>query len=325
MKAICANGGRAGQLAFGSFASISRTLRSTLLVPVIAVFLLTAAPAAADPVVGPETGTIVTVELQLEASNGLHAQLETSDDETVTLELRRKGRLVSYEVQGEVTEAGLKVRFGRLGLIDVAFTPTRTLNTTEPSEGCTGAPRTLREGVFAGTIDFTGERGYVRIAGSQTEGSMSVVSQWQCPDGALPLAQGTSRLAGPGSGGEGETASLHASGLSCGCFFSAGIHHRKKGGRSVFLGARGERREGMEIVSETIAYAGASAFVFDHARGTATVRPPPPFSGQATFEDRPHGRDLWRGNIRVPMLGVEPFSPHGPVFQVGLYPEYHFD
>jgi hypothetical protein len=46
----------------------------------------------------------------LKASNGLRAQLETSDDETVTLELRRKDTLVSYEVKGEVTEAGIDER-----------------------------------------------------------------------------------------------------------------------------------------------------------------------------------------------------------------------
>lgn len=96
------------------------------------------------PAASPETGTIVTVELKLQASDGLQAKLETSDDEMVTLELGRKGRGVSYEVQGEVTEAGLKVRFGRLGLIDVAFTPTKTLSMTEPSEGCEGEPDAAR-------------------------------------------------------------------------------------------------------------------------------------------------------------------------------------
>jgi hypothetical protein len=84
----------------------------------------------------PETGTFVKVELGLKASNGLRAQLETADDETVTLELRRKGHLVSYEAQGEVTEEGLKVRFGRLGLVDAAFTsPPLKLNSATVALG----------------------------------------------------------------------------------------------------------------------------------------------------------------------------------------------
>ena len=118
----------------------------------------------------------------LKASNGLHAHLENSEDGTVTLEIRKEGQIVTYEVPGEATEGGLKARFGRLGLIDVAFTPTATLNSTEPGADCTGAPRTLREGVFAGTIDFTGEREFVRIEGPQATGSMSVISRWECPE-----------------------------------------------------------------------------------------------------------------------------------------------
>src|SRR6188768_113201 len=222
------------------------------------VFALVAATASAA---SPETGTIVNVELGLKASNGLRAQLKTSDDETVTLELRRKDRLVSYEVKGEVTEEGLKVRFGRLGLIDVAFTPTKELSSTEPSEGCAGEPRTLREGTFTGTIDFTGERNFVRIKASQVEGSMSVISQWQCPEESVSFT----RTAGPlalSSRSEGKAASLYAFGRHCSCYFAADVHFKGKA-RSVFFGVMAERREGMEIVRATAARAGVSAFVVD--------------------------------------------------------------
>ena len=227
----------------------------------------------------PETGTIVSVELDLKANHGLHAHLETSDDEMVTLELGRKGRGVYYEVQGEVTEAGLKVRFGRLGLIDVVFTPTATLNSTEPSEGCEGEPRTLREGIFNGTIDFTGEREYVRIEGPQAEGSMSVIAQWQCPALEEPTPfGGTSRLLAKSSREERKAATLYAARRHCACLFAAGVHHGKKRGRSVFYGVKYERREEMEIARLTFASAAASAFVFDYEAGTATLRPPKPFT-----------------------------------------------
>jgi hypothetical protein len=301
------------------------------LLPAIAIAALaTVVPAASAVAASPETGPIVTVELELEASHGLQAQLETSDDETVTLMLWQAGRFVSYEVRGEVTEAGLKVRFGQLGLIDVAFTPTKTLSATEPSAGCTGAPRTLREGVFTGTIDFTGEREYVRIEGPQAEGSMSLISQWECLEDPGPFAPfaGVSRSHETDPEEESEHASLHADSRRCMCSFSAGIHHRdRKGrrGRSIFSGTKSERREGMEIFRGTSAFGPPSAFVFNHEAGTATLRPPRPFSGRATFKRRPGGRALWRSTIRVPMLGADPVRPQGRGFFVGLYPEYHFD
>ncbi|MGC1852662.1 MAG: hypothetical protein WA687_09520 [Solirubrobacterales bacterium] len=296
-------------------------LRS-FLVPAIALVLLLAIASGAAPAASPEGGAIVTVKLDLQASNGLRAQLETSDEGMVTLELRRKDELVSYEVKGEVTESGLRIRFGRLGLIDAAFTPTGTLSSTEPPEGCTGEPRTLRDGIFTGTIEFTGERGYTRIAASQAAGSMSVVSQWQCPEEPTPFAL-AARSRFDGQKGE-KSASLHATGRQCMCAFYAGVYYAKGRGRSIFYAAKAERREGIEIIRTSGARAGGSAFAFDHEAGTATLRPPPPFSGRATFIDRP-GRDLWHSTIRIQLLGIAPLSIQGPGVRAALYPEYHFD
>jgi hypothetical protein len=300
-------------------------LRRSILVSAIATAgLLAAGPGGAGAaVVSPESGPIVRVQLDLQASNGLQAHLETSEKEVVTLGILNEKQAVTYEVQGEVTEAGLKVKFGHLGLIDVAFTPTVTLDSTEPSEGCTGAPRTLREGVFSGTIDFTGERGYARIEGSQVTGSMSVISQWTCPDNEFALFRGPlGRASRPK--GDNETASLHAESRSCSCFFGAGIHHRTSGGKSIFYGVKVERREGMEIARVTSVRGAAGGFSVDHEAGTAVLRPPPPLSGKATYKRRP-GRDLWRSTIRVPLLGASPLRTDGPGFRAMLYPEYHFD
>jgi hypothetical protein len=295
--------------------------RPSLLGSATAIVLLLVAATA--PAASPETGTIVNVELKMKASSGLRAQLETADDGAVTLEIRRKDRLVSYEVKGEVTKEGLKVRFGRLGLIDVAFTPTRTLNSTEPSDGCTGEPRTLREGTFTGTIDFTGERNYVRIKASQVEGSMSVISQWQCPEEPTPLAR-TARSQALSSRSEEKAASLLAFGSRCSCTFAAGLHFSKGKARSIFYGFKAESREGMGIVRAIVAHAGAPAFVFDLAAGTATVRPPRPFRGQATLKHGHGDRPLWRSTIRMPFLGAASINPQGPDLHVDLDPGYDF-
>jgi hypothetical protein len=307
--------------------------RVFLLLSVIAVATaLLAALTGAASGAGPEQGTVVLVKLELKASNGLHAHLENSEDGTVTLELRKEGQIAIYKVPGEATEGGLKARFGRLGLIDVAFNPTKTLNSTEPGEGCTGAPRTLREGVFAGTIDFTGEREFVRIEGPQATGSMSVISQWKCPEvEAMGAFAGDSRLLAAtsrGKKGGRESATLAAVRRDFSSYFVAGVAHRHSGGKSIFLGAKIEIREGMDIWRATEVRGPASAFDFDfdfdHAAGTASLRPPAPFTGHASFAVRPHGRGLWRSTIRVPLLGVKPIDTGGPGFRVTLRPEYQF-
>ncbi len=310
-------------------ASSSRLVRAAVLTVLLLIFPVGAAGAS------PESETVVRVELDLPASNGLRAHLETSEDEDVTLTIWRRGHGTSeevvYEVPGEVDEAGLRVSFGRLGSIDVAFTPTATLDATEVSPGCTGAPRTLREGVFAGTIAFAGERGYVRIEAPQVEGSMSLFPHWQCPeeDGRNPFESipGVPQLSPRPAGRETESASLVALSLSsdCSCFFGAGVHHRHSGGRSIFYGSQLERRGRMEIARTTSALGPAAAFDYDHEAGSATLDPPPPLKGHAAFRTRDRGRTLWRSTIRVPLLGAAPLKPGGSSFGVGLYPEYQFD
>ncbi len=309
-------------------ASSLRLIRAAVLAALLAS--LPAAAAGAST----ELETVVRVELDLPASNGLRAHLETSEDEDVTLTIWRRGHGVAeevvYEVPGEVDEAGLRVSFGRRGSIDVAFTPTATLDATEVSPGCTGAPRTLREGVFAGTIAFAGERGYVRIEAPQAEGSMSVFPHWQCPeeDGLNPFEPipGVLQLSARPASGERESASLHAQSRGCSCFFGAGVHHRHSGGRSIFYGAQLERRERMGIVRTTAALGPASAFDYDHEAGSATLDPPPPLKGHAAFRARDRrGRALWRSTIRVPLLGAAALKTDGSGFGVGLYPEYQFD
>jgi hypothetical protein len=309
-------------------ASASRLVRAAVLTALLLIFPVEAAGAS------PESETVVQVELDLPASNGLHAHLETSEDEDVTLMIWRKEHGVAeevvYEVPGEVNEAGLRVSFGRLGSIDVAFTPTTTLDATEVSPGCTGAPRTLREGVFAGTIAFAGERGYVRIAAPQVEGSMSVFPHWQCPeeDSLNPFESipGVPELSARPAGRKRESASLVALNRDFSRFFGAGVHHRHSGGRSIFYGGQSERRERMEIVRTTAALGPASAFDYDHEAGTASLDPPPPLKGHAAYRAQDREHVLWRSTIRVPLLGAAPLKTYGPDFGVlGLFPEYQFD
>ncbi len=283
--------------------------RPSLLALATALVLLLTATTA--PAASPEPGPIVNVDLGLKTNNGLRAQLETADDGMVTLEIRDRDQVVSYETRGKVSKEGLRVRFGRLGLIDVGFTPTKTLSSTEPSEGCTGEPRTLREGTFAGTIEFTGERNYVRINATEAGGSMSVISQWQCPEEPAPLARTEKRAA-----------SLIAYGDRA--LFAAGLRFQKGRARTVFYGFTGESREGMEVLRGVVARGGARTFAVDLMAGTATVRPPRPFRGRATLERGFGERPRWRSTIRIPFLGAPSINPRGSDSLIELEPGYDF-
>ncbi len=305
----------------------SGLIRPPLLVPALAIAaLLVAAPVAAAPATKSVThSAAVDIQLVLPANHGLRATI--ANYEEITLEIERKGRLVTYEVPGEVTETGLKAQFGELGLIDVSFEPTKT-RTDEPPKGCKGRPSTLSEGLFVGTIEFTGEHEYVRIETTQAKGRLNVwrESEWRCHRHRPIRIHSTPRppalRSRQQSEAEKEPATLAAASRRCSCFFLAVAERDRRGrGPSIFAGVQFEEREGMEISRVTSAEAGASAFVFDHAAGTAKVHPPQPFTGNGTFKRRPHGRDLWRSTIQVPLLGTDPLRVGGPGFRAGLVRE----
>ena len=294
-----------------------------LLVPALATAaLLGSAPVAAAPTQDSQAH-FAYIEFGFAGDHGLHGNIETSS-EGITLEIAGKHRFVTYRAQGESTEAGLKVQFGGLGMIDVAFTPTET-RTEEPPKGCTGPPSTSSYGLFTGTIDFTGEREYVRIETTEAKGMLDVYreSEWRCPRHEKPRPPRIRRRlparSRGGSGAKKEPAALGAIDRRCGCLFAAfGERDRRGRGQSFFYGLKAEQPEGMEITRVTYARAGARAFVFDHAAGTARLRPPRPFSGTATFKRRPHSRDLWRSTIEVPLLGADTLSVRAPAFRARL-------
>lgn len=295
-------------------------IRSPVLLLAIsmATFFVAVSPATAD-----EAQT-ASIQFELPANNGLRAHVESFNGE-VTLEIRGKGRFVSYEVQGDSTEEGLKAQFGQLGMIDVAFKPTK-MRTERPPKGCDGPPSRWGDGLFIGVIDFLGEREYVQIEASQVKGeiSMSRESEWQCPARTIALGFGSASL--PSTfltrkvSQEGtEEATLGVSNRRCRCFFAAYSIPNRKQGRVYFYGAKIEHRQGMRIERATFsANAGASAFTFDHKAGTASLRPPKPFRGHGTFERRPHGRNLWRSAIRVPLLGADSLSIRGEDYRARL-------
>lgn len=270
--------------------------------------VLGAVPAAAAPAVGPDAPPIVSIEFDhLPANHGMAARLDTFKGDA-TLEIERKSQEVSYQVPAEISPTGLKAQFGELGLIDVAFRPTETVRVERPPDGCDGRPSTYRRGLFVGTIQFAGERDYVRIEASQLKGEMSVnrSSGWRCS------RRRSLRRA------DDEPATLSAYDRRCRCFFLALAERDSRHDLTAFIGAVAEHRERMEIFRATSVDAGASAFVFDHRAGTARLSPPRPFIGHATFKRRPRGRDRWSSTIRVPLLGADPLRVRGRGFRVRL-------
>jgi len=294
--------------------------RSSLLVPALAIIVLLAAAPVATAGKSPSPDA-ASIEFELDGSNGLYAHVEGFDN-SVTLSIGNKHNAVFYIVEGESTRTGLKAQFGKLGLIDVTYRPTKTVSTSEPPPECKGETWVDSEGIFEGTIQFTGEREYVRIDAARAEGKMQVTPEWECRDPKGPIRLDTAPRPSAQSSREksrDEVAALNARNRHCRCSFSAfATRLPKETPWTTFSAGKLENREGMKIAR--IAFtekAAPSTFTFNHKAGTARVDPPYPFTGTATFRRRP-GRDLWRSTLRVPLLGADPISLRGHSFRARL-------
>lgn len=298
--------------------------RPSLLVPVLAVAALLFGTPAAATAADPKTESVST-DLELPTNNSLNAHLDVFNDEfTLQIERENQSSYASYEVDGEATEAGLKARFGDLGLIDLAFQANK-VELDKPPKGCVGPPSRFSEGVLTGTISFTGEGDYVRIEATEIEARLENwrESEWRCPRHHRQVRRKRAprpSYLGPREGPKPkEPATLLAATRHCRCIFVAYSFPEEKGrGATAFYGARFEETGKMEITRATGGTAGPAAFTYNHKAGTATVRPTSPLIGYGHFERRRHRVDLWRGTIRVPFLGAEPIDMRDGSYRAAL-------
>jgi hypothetical protein len=81
-----------------------------------------------------------------------------------------------------------------------------------------------------------------------------------------------------------------------------------------------EEREGMAVARGLQLTAGSDAFRWNLEKGTATLRPPAPFTGSATFTRHGHdGHGTWSGSLGMPILGGEPVELAGREFRAFIH------
>ncbi len=268
----------------------------------------------------------VWIEFELGAGQGLVAQLETYADD-VTLTIIGHHQYVSYQVTGELSPSGLVAKFGELGEVSVTFSPTRTISSQQPPKGCKDEARTDREGIFSGTIKLTGEREYVRLDATEAKGEMLVMPNWHCDSRkGKNVVPSPPEIKHRASAAREDVATLKASSrVSGGGFSAAAVRGPKGRNYTFFAGGLSEHRESMKILRLAALSAPTSTFLFNHAKGTASVHPPGPFSGSATFKRHRKGPPAWSGSLKVALLGADPIALTGPGYRASLVRDFPGD
>jgi hypothetical protein len=281
--------------------------------------LLPAAATAAKP----SASTVApyrAASFSLPGSNGF--RIEVSGTETThrlpnVFVAASKGHRykVQYLAHGISTPSGtLSAKFPGLGRIDVRFEEWKVVHRAPP-DNCTGPPNIVRRGFFRGTIRFRGEEGFTSVHRHSAPGRIIESFKQVCNGGELkggngPEVKWTRLDASRGTGpiAVNFTASrieiANASSALTGYYMSAVTHH-----------------DGLTVMAFASAQGDPSGFV---TTGTgvipsdATVEPPTPFTGSATFHlDSPHSSS-WTGTLGVELPGIGEVALAGSTFSSAL-------
>lgn len=293
-------------------------MRRASLVFLIIALACIPATAAAGRLSADARAAAATVQFKLPPTNGFRASVETFGRQ-VTLTILRGHQFAIYRVRGRVSADGdVDARFGSLGRISITFEPDATRHDPcrEAIEGAAGT--------FAGAIEFTAERHYVRLSARRVRGHAYIPSETiECREGPPAPNRPSFDEVEEKEDEETDTATLTAYGPGKRHAFRA-VAVRGPGERSetYFFAWTDERRGSMRVSRVVSTLARARTFVFDPSSlATATVRPPKPFQGDGEFRRNPDGSTSWTGTVTAPILGAGRITVAASSFVVSMVRE----
>jgi len=217
--------------------------------------------------------------------------------------------LATYTVDGLAWRRGINASFGDLGEISLRFEPsgeTETFAVPKSLENCSGPRKIVRKlGTFAGTMRFAGENGYTVAETAEVKGSVGAPASFICA--TFGKGQPTKRHHHQTSAYL--DATTHDNSLGFAAYHGEGRH------RVDFSATAIEKNGPVSIRRYVFSITPRSSFVFDDSLSTATVAPPPPFSGTATFQRGSKGTlPSWSGSLAASFPGAANIPLTGPDF-----------
>jgi hypothetical protein len=311
----------------------AKAITAALALGAIVALLLPAGALAASRTVRQPAASYL--ELNLRGTHGFHISLFTVPGRAPSLSaLKFDGEefeAVSYSRLGRVGGPGdpgrglLDTRIGRLGRFRGHFVPRSTK--TEPSQrGCTGGPTTVERGVFVGSFRFRGELDYTQVRATRAHGSITRRAAQRCvvPD----FAHHPGKKSGQGreTRRKGEF-KLIAAGSKASPFLQA---ERSDESRRFVGSANVSASAESEVGDFTVSHLATSSQPDPDPASTfavpdlaapldeATIAPPAPFSGSATFRSDGATSGSWTGDLRVDLPGLGRVPLTGGGIEAGL-------
>jgi hypothetical protein len=299
-------------------------IRLLIRLTAVALFLLAFPLAAsAQPTAAPPPSAQVPTHLtrfSLRSSNGYKVSVSALGN-SVDLDVSRGSAYSAYFGQRQGNAKRLSATFGELGRVSVRFHPSGKVIRSQPQSGCKGPDHiTTRTGVFVGQIRFSGEGGYTSLSAHRARGTVqSPLSLIGCKSESFfhhggrphpkhhgsrshPSREPTLTVQSPDSE-TGQTSFIATAPGSIGVPVSA---------------FTSEKVGSLLVLRSVLALGSPQAFLFDNALSSATVTPPAPFDGTASFLRNPDGTITWAGDLTVSFPGKPDVALTGPTFRAKL-------
>jgi hypothetical protein len=213
---------------------------------------------------------------------------------------------VQYLTHGHVTKDGaIKTTLPGVGRIAVRFSPTKVTREAVP-DNCKGPSTLIRHGLFRGTIELHGELGYTTLHSTRARGKVSNSFRQVCDQRETGSGEGApgvpfhQRALYTGAG-EGTTPTIG--------FFVSTIDLGSSDAKPFvyFTASSSKRHDGLHVFNSVSVQGTTAQFSTPDPAGTlenATVAPPAPFQGSATFHLDSPTSSSWLGTLGVEIPGV---------------------
>jgi hypothetical protein len=231
---------------------------------------------------------------------------------------------VSYSRKtGNGAGGGFHFRLGQRGKFDLRFVPGH-VKVRPVRKGCEGEPSRVEHGTFVGSVDFEGEGGFTTVVAHRVRGIVTRSGRRRCP------AHARRRPVGARDGNEAQTLRMISGDPSGTRRFEAGSYEGPGGFGSpirTFLAFITTKEEELSIARAAFVFEGSpTSFVTpdaDRPMSAATVEPPAPFSGSASFRLTSPTTGTYSGDLAVELPGVARMPLTGPGIDAGICKGFH--
>jgi hypothetical protein len=236
--------------------------------------------------------------LKVKASDGYSILAVASSDRAdghgqLGLIVYGKHGSATYGAPATITATRLEADLGDLGRIALDVAPSGREKTLRSHCGDKPEALTFEPRTYSGSFEFHGEEGYADATSTSPREYIRFLLDLGC-GGHLFGETG-------GQGLPGARLRLHS---HEGPFrLNLQVNRNRPGARTRFEVETHEEHDGIAISRSVGLRAGSSAFDFDPLLRTATLAPPAPFAGHATFHREGPSASRWAGNLTVDLPG----------------------